>query len=614
MGINSKIFLEKMLEKFFNSKLKSIKKIFITYTVAAFVVFVNILFWLICKSYTSYMEVKKLEMEYAISEIEVSFEGMLDYTESVMNHIGKQIGVSDGSTKEISQILNSFGDRSKYGDDSIKNTLSISMFSWVNDKKFVTINSEYGVIRKPFNVSGRDYLHKVATDPWIMHTGLPVIGVVSGQQIIPAGIGVENIKSKKYLGAIVLGFTTNSLVERLKKIIDIPNMDFAILDRNGVVILESADGIFSEDKLFLKNGTTIFTFSPLSPENSYLISKQINKRPYLIVSGYQNSVIINGLVSMLWPYFLVFVFFSMLFFSIWLVLRFKIIIPIIQLSKASELIIEDRDDEVVMPKSNIAEIIELTKQVKLIENYKINLIQARKSQERFFANMSHELRTPLNGILNFSLMMKKEMFGSISTEYKEMAEDIHSSGIHLLNLVNDILDFSKMDVGKMKLNEEEFDMLDEIRGAIKIISSDVVQCNQESAVKITSEIQAGLSKFRGDRRMFKQILLNLLSNASKFIEVGTIQLNLFTNDEKNLVLEIKDTGVGIKEEDLSKLMVEFGQVGDGYSRGKKQGSGLGLFLVKKMAELHQGNLKISSVYGEGTVVKVTFPQKRIVNI
>lgn len=609
-----------MIRNFFHSNFKSIKKLFITYTIVMFLVLGGVLLWLMCKTYLSCMEVKRLEMEAAISKIELSFVGMLDYTESVMNHVGKQIGVSRGSEKEVSEILSSFREK-KDDEESVKNTLSISMFSWANDKKFVVLNSQYGFMQRPLDISGRDYLQNTIDNPWMIYTGLPVIGVVSGQQIIPAGLGVENIKSKKYLGSIVLGFTVNSLVERLKKITNIPNLDFTILDKDGKVILESTAGIFSEDKNIFKNvaashikhSEAISQFSLLALDDSYLIAKRTNKHPYIIITGYENSIIARGLVGALWPYALGFIILSILFFTAWYVLRSKIISPIIQLSHVSRLVAQDRDDEVVMPESNIAEIIELTEQVKLIERYKINLLQAKKSQERFFANMSHELRTPLNGILNFSLMMKKEAFGPLDADYKEMAQDIYSSGSHLLNLVNDILDFSKMDVGKMKLNEEEFDMLEEIRGAIKIISSDASQHDQNHAVKITSEVESGLSKFFGDRRMFKQILLNLLSNASKFVEEGSIKLNLFTDEKKNLALEVRDTGIGIKEEDLSKLVVEFGQVGDGYSRGKRQGSGLGLFLVKKMAELHQGKFEISSVYGEGTVVKIIFPKDRIIN-
>ncbi len=609
-----------MLEKLLKSKLKSIKNLFITYTIVTFLVLGSVLLWFMYKTYTSYMEVKKLEMDSAISEIELSFIGMLDYTESIMNHIGKQVGISGGSDKELSEILSSFSEKSSHGDDAIKDTLSISMFSWVNKKDVIVINSEYGVVQAPINISGREYLENTKKNPWVMHTGSAVIGAVSGQQIIPAGLGVENVKTKKYMGTVVLGFTVNSLTERLKENANIPNLDFAILNKNGEVILESTVGIFSEDKRFLKNvisshikqETTISSFSPFSLDDSYLITKPTNKHPYYIVTGYQNIFIAKGLLKMLSPYIIALIAVSLFFFVIWRMLKSKIINPIIQLSIASRLVAEDLDEEAVMPESRIIEIIELTNQIKLIEKYKLRLLQTKKSQERFFANMSHELRTPLNGILNFSLMMKKELMGPIDPEYKEMAEDIYSSGSHLLNLVNDILDFSKMDVGKMKINEENFNIIDEVKGAIKIICADALP-DQEPTKKIIQNIEEGISKFFGDRRMFKQILLNLLSNASKFVESGEIHLNLFTNSEKDLVLEIVDTGIGIKEEDLAKLAVEFGQVGDGYSRGKRQGSGLGLFLCKKMAELHQGKFEINSIYGKGTSVKVIFPKERLIS-
>ena len=609
-----------MLKNFLNSKFNSIKTLFLTYSIVTFILLGVVLLWLMGKTYASYMEVKKLEMEYAIAEIEMGFTNMLDYAESIMGHIGKQIGVSNGAPQEIKEILTSFSRRSSAGKDSIRDNLSIDIFSWVNDKQSVTINSEYGIIRVPYDVSNRKYLQQTINDPWVMKVCAPVIGVVSGQQIIPAGLGVESLRNKKYLGTIVLGFTVDSLTDKLRKIINNPNLDFTILNKDGEIMLESTAGIFSEDTVFLRNiaashikrEAIVSAFSMFDLDETYLIAKSTNKHPYVVIAGYQNLVITKGLVVVLWPYILGFIILSLIFFSVWYALRLQIIKPIVQLSNVSRLVVQDRDDEVVMPVSGVAEIMELTEQVRLIERYKLNLIQAKKSQERFFANMSHELRTPLNGILNFSLMMKKEMFGPLDPEYQEMASDIHSSGAHLLNLVNDILDFSKMDIGKMKLNEEEFDMIEEVKSAMKIVLSDVERYGENSAVSVISKIEIKDVNFYGDRRMFKQILLNLLSNASKFVEVGSIILKLFIDEDKNLILEIADTGIGIKEEDLARLVVEFGQVGDGYYRGKKQGSGLGLFLVKKMAELHQGKFEIKSIYDTRTTVRVTFPGQRII--
>lgn len=608
--------LKQLLSTNFN--FKSIKKLFATYTTILFIVLGTILFWFMYKTYASHMEVKKLEMDAAASEIELSFINMLNYTESIMDHIGKQISISDGSTQEISDILSFFSEKSSRSDDVITDALSLSMFSWANKEDIITINSEYGLLQRPTSISYRDYLQSTFKSPWVMYTGTPVLGAVSGQQIIPAGLAVTSQKNRKHMGTIAIGFAANRLSERLRSIVDTPNLDFAILDKDGNVLLESTVGIFSEDKKFLRDATnhinkktTVSSFSPFALDGSFLIIKPTEKYTYHIVSGYQNSFIMHGLISTLLPYLIALLAISLIFFIIWRILESRIISPIIQLSIASKLIAKDREVEAVMPRSSVSEIIELTKQIKLIERYKINLLQTKRSQERFFANMSHELRTPLNGILNFSTMMKGEMMGPLNEDYKEMSGDIYESGSHLLNLVNDILDFSKMDIGKMKLREETFSILKEADGAIKIIDSDT-PTDKNSDKKISYNLEKGLSFFYGDRRMFKQILLNLLSNASKFVESGEINLNIFTDDQGSLIVEVVDTGIGIKEEDLSKLTVEFGQVGDGYSRGKKQGSGLGLFLCKKMAELHEGKFEITSIYGKGTTAKVTFPRERII--
>ncbi|MDX2083585.1 MAG: sensor histidine kinase [Rickettsiales bacterium] len=609
-----------MFKNYLIIKQLSLKTVFLVYTLMVLLLIGSILLWLINKTYSSFIELRKIEIEYSISKIDIAFNSIINNTESVTNYIGKQIAVSSKSVSEIREILTSFSNRGSMG-DSISDNLSISMFSWVNNEKMVIINSEYGFIRKPYDLSKRDYLKSTIDDPWSLKFGSPVIGVVSGQEIIPAGLGVQDFRSKKYLGTIILGFDICKLSEKIKKIISNKNLDFAVINSGNEVIFESNSGIFSEDSDLLKyiksikdnnSEVTIYPFSFFDLRNSYLIADNSSKKSYYIVAGYQNYFILKGLFKATWTYILGFFFLVILFIFTWISFRKKIIKPIIQLSKISEIIVRDLEEEVQMPRSNILEIANLIKQVKLIEEYKFDLLQAKKSQERFFANMSHELRTPLNGIINFSMMMKKEMFGPLDTEYKEMVDDIHYSGAHLLSLVNDILDFSKMDVGKMKLNEEVFDIKTEIASSIKIVLSDSNRYSENYKSKIVTNIEIGDIKINADRRMFKQILLNLLSNAVKFVEDGIVNLKLFLDHEKNLVLEVEDTGIGIKREDLDKLVVEFGQVGTGYYRGKKQGSGLGLFLVKKMSDLHQAEFTISSVYGVGTSVKIVFPKERVI--
>ena len=329
--------LKQLLSTNFN--FKSIKKLFATYTTILFIVLGTILFWFMYKTYASHMEVKKLEMDAAASEIELSFVNMLNYTESIMDHIGKQISISDGSTQEISDILSFFSEKSSRSDDVITDALSLSMFSWANNQNVITINSEYGLLQRPTSISYRDYLKNTFKSPWVMYTGTPVIGAVSGQQIIPAGLAVASQKDGEQMGTIAIGFAANRLSERLKSIVDTPNLDFAILDKDGNVLLESTVGIFSEDKEFLRDATnhinkktTISSFSPFALNGSFLIIKPTDKYTYHIVSGYQNSFIMHGLISTLLPYLIALIAISLIFFIIWRILESRIISPIIQLS------------------------------------------------------------------------------------------------------------------------------------------------------------------------------------------------------------------------------------------------------------------------------------------
>ena len=602
--------------KFLKYNFSSIHRLFTAYTLLTSIMFTGLLFWSVGRTYSYYLDNKELEMEAAISKLDVSLSGTMIYTESVVNYISKTINESGGGTNNIRTILKSFNRENYSNSDSIKEALSISMFSWSSDKKLITISGGDGILEKPIDISYRKYLQEAIDNPGNIYLGSSTIGAVSGQEIIPAGVGVSAVKKngEKYQGIILFGFIKKGFEAKFKSIVNSSDMKYAILNDNNEVIIESSKGIFAKSK----QGLQYSSFSPLSfleHKEDYFISRPLSKYPYRIVVGYNNSVIIKGLLVAGIPYFISLIIMLMIFFAAWHVLRIKIIRPIMQLARASKLVAQDLDHKVILPKTKMAEIAELVKQVKAIEQYKLNLIQAKKSQDRFFANMSHELRTPLNGILNFSTMMEKEMLGEISEDYKEMAVDIRSSGAHLLNLVNDILDFSKMDIGKVALKEEEFEIFCEIEGAIRIVASDLEanRTPERAGIDITHNIRNGVSKLLGDRRMFKQILLNLLSNASKFTYAGEISLNVFINAKNDFVLEVKDSGIGIKQDDLAKLVVEFGQVGDGYSRGQKQGSGLGLFLVKKMAELHGGVFEITSAYGQGTVARVIFPQNRIIN-
>ncbi len=230
-----------------------------------------------------------------------------------------------------------------------------------------------------------------------------------------------------------------------------------------------------------------------------------------------------------------------------------------------------------------------------------------RQKSQFLANVSHELRTPLNAIIGFSEIIKDEVMGPVQNEqYKEYMHDIHNSGVHLLSLINDILDYSKAEAGKLDVKIEEVDVTKIIRNVMRLVEPKA----QEQQVNITSDLGNTHFILHTDSKRLKQVLLNLLSNAVKFTpEGGNITLSGWEDSKHDqLVLEVKDTGVGIAEQDISKVMSTFGQVENKLSR-RHEGTGLGLPLSKRLVELMGGTFSIKSRLNEGTTVSFALPLK-----
>jgi len=228
---------------------------------------------------------------------------------------------------------------------------------------------------------------------------------------------------------------------------------------------------------------------------------------------------------------------------------------------------------------------------------------ANRHKSEFLANMSHELRTPLNAIIGFSEMLKEQLFGDLNEKQLEYAEDIHSSGHHLLSLINDILDLAKVEAGRMELELSEFALPSAIESAMTLVKERAAR----HGIALESEIDDRLDCFVGDERKFKQILLNLFSNAVKFTpEGGRIGVAAGISDG-TVEISVSDTGIGISPEDQMSIFEEFRQArGDG--RGKSEGTGLGLTLTKRFVELHGGTIRVESEVGKGSTFTFTLPE------
>lgn len=233
---------------------------------------------------------------------------------------------------------------------------------------------------------------------------------------------------------------------------------------------------------------------------------------------------------------------------------------------------------------------------------------ANKAKSEFLSSMSHELRTPLNSIIGFSSMMKMEAFGPIEGDkYHEYLDDIQGSGEFLLELINDILDISAIEADALELSEENISIGQVVTAAERLIKPRA----DKGHVKVSTSVEQGLPMVWADERRTKQILLNLLSNAVKFTpEQGEVSVHAQINEEGRLVIAVKDTGIGMDDDDIKTAFTDFGQVDSGLDR-KYEGTGLGLPLTKKLVELHNGSLHVKSKKGQGTEISVTFPKERV---
>ncbi|RED48097.1 ATP-binding protein [Aestuariispira insulae] len=235
---------------------------------------------------------------------------------------------------------------------------------------------------------------------------------------------------------------------------------------------------------------------------------------------------------------------------------------------------------------------------------RITAEMASKAKSEFLANMSHELRTPLNAILGLAEMIQRQELGPVGNDrYVEYADDIRTSGQHLLTLLNDILNLSRIEIGTMELQEESIDLVEIIEASTRIVKG----LAEAKSIHLSTAAPQNCP-ILGDGRALRQILLNLLSNAIKFTNSGgDIAVRLVIDDA--IRLSVTDNGIGIDAADIDRVLEPFVQLSHP-GTAKEPGTGIGLALSKQLAELHGGNLSMESTPDVGTTVTLTLSLER----
>jgi len=236
-----------------------------------------------------------------------------------------------------------------------------------------------------------------------------------------------------------------------------------------------------------------------------------------------------------------------------------------------------------------------------LEQANIRLQEMDRLKSIFLASMSHELRTPLNSIIGFTGVILQGMSGEVNERQREQLAVVRRNANHLLSLINDILDISRIEAGRAELSPEEFSLDDLVREVVETLSP----AASEKGLELLPEVPEGITLFSDKRRM-KQVLINLVSNAVKFTDQGSVKITARIPGDDNLEVRVIDTGAGIKQEDMDRLFQPFQQVDISLTK-KHEGTGLGLYLTKKLTDLLGGAISAKSEYGKGSEFTFTLP-------
>jgi signal transduction histidine kinase len=246
---------------------------------------------------------------------------------------------------------------------------------------------------------------------------------------------------------------------------------------------------------------------------------------------------------------------------------------------------------------------ELQEKNQQLDSQNIKLQELDRLKSVFLASMSHELRTPLNAIIGFTSLILQGMVGEINEEQSKQLSLVDSSAHHLLSLINDILDIAKIEAGRVELQVEEFPLDDLVEEVVATLSPIADLKN----IELSKDVPEGVMLY-SDKRRLMQVLINLTGNAIKFTEKGSVRIKVGLLEDGTLKVSVVDTGIGLKKGDVAKLFTPFQQVGDSMVK-KTEGTGLGLYLSKKLVTLMGGDIWVESEFGKGSEFIFTLPLK-----
>lgn len=572
-----------------------------------------------------------VEAERLDKELAQSF----DYVAYMGENLSRQItSMEHVDLDEVNRLLAWFNT-----EEGAQSILTYTLFSWAGPDDLIVVSGQKGVLDEPMDISDRCYVKDKKQNVGKLVICDPDFGKLSRRWILPAGMGVLS-RNGEYRGTIVLAIDLGSVALKLERTLRAEGLTYAILTPdfkrlvgNGVFNHPAeADEVIGSLKAEITKkggvGTKDLRGVLKTAKGQYVYYYASPAYPYLFLTSLDEVFTGQEIRQVVLPRVVEFVMVGIFMVTVLYLIRKRIVEPIISLSKAADRLARG-DVTVEVQGSGVPEIANLSSQIGRIGDYirERKIVEqelrhktaelreakevadvANKGKTEFLAFMSHEIRTPLNAILAFSEIMEKEAFGPMTNEkYLEYSRDINRSGKYLLAIINDLLDLTRAETGTIELYPEALDIESIIAECLRIVEDKAFG----AGVTLHEDIGEDLPQLFADEVRLKQVLINLINNAIKFTPKGGDIYITATAEEgddghvNGLVIRIRDTGIGIAEQDIPTALAKFGRI---QHSGGHNGVGLGLPISKKLVELQDGEFHIESVLGEGTTITLTFPR------
>ena len=602
----------------------SLRKQYLFFTGIVSLIIIIGLIWASYSTYTSFKRYYADDICLQAQEMLHVLDEKISFIEHFLQFIGFQIKNSNINTiQDISQMIKYH--KKDHDDDAI----TWNIVDYINTSGALVADSKVG-IRNPIQIAGkRNWIELAKDNPWKLQFSAPSLGLITGDYILPSGIGVYDEDNGKFYGFLSSGISIEKLTTSLIKLVN-NRIVFALYDDSFNNIISSdpfinigilaaqldkhkeelnfkaATNNIVELEEHMKIGNIIFSHYSHSP-----------KYPFWFLIGYDQNFYSNDLWSEISPKLIVNMIMWLMFAGILAYLSYQVVRPIIILGKAADNI--SRGKNVILPNFKTKELNLLAKQLKMISQIHYNLrskqaklsrANAELSTANEFINtnmsfLSHELINPTSSILEFSKMLSSRIKNKIDQESQEYLSIISMAALHLSKQLSFFIKLFKFQAERKIIENKPLTLKQLIEWNLSMIMHHV----KYKRVSIRLEVENNLKMF-GDEIMIGQLFQNIAANGAKYNKIGgSLLVKAFVNAKNEIEIHFIDTGIGIGKVDLNNIFKIFKRA-TSIKKTLTVGYGIGLAYAQRCVEAHEGKILVSSKLGKGTTFKIIFPKER----